>query len=95
MIKVRQSPASKYLLDVWCDKQDVEGIFALDCIAAMTPARLNYDLVKTCWYHVLVDARFDPGEAVLRIEALDVPVPEVFKAWEDSETLHSSGDSKS
>ncbi len=94
MIRAEKALFSGRLLEVWCDELDVEKIFALDCIAAITPVNLKYELAKQHWYHVLVDARYDPEDAMRQIEALDIEIPEVFKeAW--PEIPHSPGDSNS
>jgi len=72
------------MLEIWCSEQDIKRIFALDCVAAVTPSLANFELKKACCYFALIDARYDPENAVQQIEALNIEIPEAFRnAWED------------
>lgn len=84
MIKVEKAICGNLLLDVWCDEEDVKAIFALDCVTAITPANINYEMKKPRWFHVLIDARWETDDAIRQIEALGVEIPDTFKeAFQD------------
>jgi len=72
------------ILEVWCNEQDVRRIFALDCVAAITPSLSQFELNKPTCYCVLIDVRYNPEDAIRQIEALGVEIPEPFRdAWAD------------
>ena len=78
MIKAQRAIIGNLLLDVWCDEEDIDAIFALEGVAAMTPVNIQYEKKKSRWFHVLVDGRYNPDDIVRQIEALDVQVPASF-----------------